>query len=158
MNRANLGLSIVPLIPFVTVLPSKEVRCPNCRSLLKATAVFSPLRSPALQILICPVCGQEINLARGLLPLKWSVSKVIERGPEPIQAPKFPGLKEEGIIWEPWPKEEKYWYQKPVEAVIEKIKEIPAKVPWGKIALYSFLAVAAIVVLKTATREVIKKV
>lgn len=57
-----------------------RVICPNCRSTLNTEGTFQT-GAPYVQALNCPVCGQEIWVNRGLIPLLYKPFTVIERNP-----------------------------------------------------------------------------
>lgn len=72
--------------------------CPRCRSKLYTLGV--PVLSfdnvPLVQRLKCPVCGQEIDIARGILPIQYTGFIVLEKQPwdpekdKPIPLPQAP--------------------------------------------------------------------
>jgi len=126
----------------------RQQRCPNCRSLLLWKGVISPA-APALQSAYCWVCNQQLFISSGLLPRKWTIARVLEKGPQPIPPParepeELPDIR----VWDFWPEEDKFWYQRAVETI--------KKIPWSKVALYGVLIVAGIIVIKTATRKILE--
>lgn len=57
-----------------------QVTCPNCRSTLNTEGSFQT-GAPYVQALNCPVCGQEIWVNRGLIPLLYKPFTVIWKNP-----------------------------------------------------------------------------
>lgn len=62
--------------------------CPNCRSTFELNGTFD-LSAPSLQDVNCPVCDQDIWVASGLWPQRWSVGAIITAQPyvkpQPVQ-------------------------------------------------------------------------
>lgn len=56
--------------------------CPHCRSVFELNGQLD-FGAKALQVINCPVCGQEIWIPSGLWPQQWTVGKVIVRNYEP---------------------------------------------------------------------------
>lgn len=57
---------------------TKTQICPHCRSVFEINGRLD-FKAKSLQVINCPVCGQDIWLASGMWPQAWTVGKVIKR-------------------------------------------------------------------------------
>lgn len=57
---------------------TKTQICPHCKSVFEINGRLD-FKAKSLQVINCPVCGQDIWLPSGLWPQAWTVGKVIKR-------------------------------------------------------------------------------